>query len=99
MGRQGVHWLLVNRGLQSESMRRRRVATGDPMKLNVLKFEQDLIDRVELVRLEMERRRPGDRTAWPRAMLTLLDEALTGEGELGRGARSQLYWTRKASRV
>ena len=91
---QAVYLVLVRAGAQTESMRRRRVSGSDPLRVKGIEFEGDFIARVEGVRLEMERRRPGERTAWAPALRTLADEALKARGGRGTAWRKSFASTR-----
>lgn len=68
------------RGLETESARRRRLAGPKPLRIKGIKFEDELIERVERFRQELQKRQPRERVAWAKALRTLAEAALEGRG-------------------
>lgn len=80
VSRQAVYLPLTRAGVLTEEMRRRRLADGEPLRIKGNKFEDELIERVERFRRELQRRQPRERVAWAKALRTLAEEALEARG-------------------
>ena len=81
VSKQAVYAPLDRAGVETEAMRRRREAEGDPMITRQVKFETAFVERVERHRKAMQRERPGRRrVAWAEALRALAEEALEGRG-------------------